>query len=224
MSSTETEQATATDSGEASAQDLANHVAGLSVEQLKQLADEQTDENAKAALQAVIDQREKVEGQLADAKAKEKPKTSRKGTRDPKGRQIAAAKAFNDSAENLARLASVLAEAKQDDGTYVMTPKLIQLGISAYYEERRREEKTTGTKTKKGKDAPIIPAAPEGSAPATPPVVEGAAPAPESAPADAAPAAEAASGGSENSGSAVEAPAEPAAEEHNPYAGDADPA
>jgi len=198
-------------------------VAGLSVEQLKQLADEQTDENAKAALQAVIDQREKVEGQLADAKAKEKPKASRKGTRDPKGRQIAAAKAFNDSAENLARLASVLAEAKQDDGTYVMTPKLIQLGISAYYEERRREEKTTGTKAKKGKDAPIIPAAPEGSAPADPPVVEGAAPAPD-APAEAAPVAEAPSGGSENSGDATEAPAEPAAEEHNPYAGDADPA
>lgn len=167
MSSTETDtQAAENEGGNESAPDLASHVAGLSIDQLKQLAEEQTDENAKNALQAVIQQREAVEAKLAEAEAKKPKAKSRKGTRAPQGRQINAAANFNKVPDNVTRLNAVLEAAKQSDGTYLMTPEMIQLGISAYYEERRRENKGDTKAKKKDKDKPIIPATGEATEPA----------------------------------------------------------
>jgi hypothetical protein len=158
----------------------ADELANLSTEQLEALIEEQSDENAKTALQALLEERRRLESQLAETKTgkakKEKaPAKSRKGSRAPKGRQVKAAESFNANQENLDRLKRVLEgdpnadppvpPVIQADGTYKMTPHLVQLGISGYYDERRNE----GGSATKAADSPIIPpaadAAGEGAAP-----------------------------------------------------------
>lgn len=154
----------------------ADEIASLNTEQLEALIEEQDDDNAKAALQAVLDERRRIESQIAETKAapkakKEKaPAKSRKGSRAPKGRQVKAAESFNSNQENLDRLKRVLEGddtvdppvpaviQKDADGNitgYQMTPYLVQLGISGYYDERRNE----GGSAKAADPTPIIPPA-----------------------------------------------------------------
>lgn len=158
-------------STEEATQPQAIELAALSIDQLKQLKTEQTDETAAALLQDVIDEREKLESLTAAGKTEKAtkakgPRPSRKGTRAPRGRQVTAAATFNADQANLDRLQGIMEYAddpvvvKDDQGNitgYRMTPRLIQAAISAYYDERRRET-SDSPKAEKGSD-PIIPAA-----------------------------------------------------------------
>lgn len=198
MSSTETtESETSEEVTGASADDLAS----LNTDQLDALLEQHKDDpNTVAALQAVIDERKKIEAQIkaqgTKSKAPKEPAKSRKGSRNPKGRQVTAAKSFNADPANLERLKRVLEGDpnhdppippvinKDADGkvTYVMTEWFIQLGISGYYDERRNEG--TKPKAKAAGATPIIPApeatasAPAGEAPSeapsdtVPPVID----------------------------------------------------
>jgi hypothetical protein len=161
VSSTETEE---------NVQTQADQLKALSPEQLKELHQQYSDagnETAANAIQAVIDEREKLDAKAEKAKAKGEKKAakSRKGNRAPKGRQVEAAKSFNNDPDQLARLKVILeGDPNHDppiqpvikgDGTYQMTEWLIQLGISGYYDERRREG--VQGEPAKGAEAPIIP-------------------------------------------------------------------
>jgi hypothetical protein len=175
MSSTET---TSTESGAEATGVDASDLGALNTEQLEQLIkDHEDDPNTQAALQAVIDERKKLEEKIKEtsgkAKAPKGPAKSRKGTRAPKGRQVVAAQSFNADPANLERLKKVLdgdpdhdppiPPVIQADGSYQMTAWLIQLGISGYYDERRNE----GEKPKAAAAAdPIIPGDASASAPA----------------------------------------------------------
>lgn len=171
MSSTDTEsvasEAPATDT---TVQTQASELAELGPEQLKELHQQYSDmgnETAANAIQAVIDEREKLNAAAGQAKSKKEkaPPKSRKGNRAPKGRQVEAAKSFNADPDQVARLKLILEgdpnhdppiePVIQPDGTYQMTEWLIQLGISGYYDERRREGGPTAAA--KPASAPIIP-------------------------------------------------------------------
>lgn len=149
-----------------------DELAKLGIEQLEALRDDHAkagNDSAADALQKLIDERKRLEDKLAEQeakqKAKAKPPKPRKGSRAPKGRQIKAAASFNQDPENLARLKRILEgdpnhdppiePVIQADGSFLMTPWLVQLGISGYYDERRREDKAD----KKEEPAPIIPPA-----------------------------------------------------------------
>lgn len=184
MSSTDTETTESevqTTDNEVQAQ--ANELAELSIDQLKELHKQYSDQgNATAAnaIQGVVDEREKLNAQAGKVKAKKEkaaPK-SRKGNRAPKGRQVEAAKSFNSDPDQKARLKLILEgdpnhdppiePVIQPDGSYEMTAWLIQLGISGYYDERRREGGGAEAAAKPA-TAPIIPdATPPVAAPAEP--------------------------------------------------------
>lgn len=155
-----------------------DQLAKLGIPALEQLRDDHlklSNTDAADALQTLIDERKRVEEQLENNAAAKKPKKvatrSRKGSRAPKGRQVTAAETFNRDPENLARLKRILEgdpnhdppiePVIQTDGSYLMTAWLVQLGISGYYDERRREDKAGETKATPD---PIIPASSEDDA------------------------------------------------------------
>jgi len=137
----------------------------LGMEQLQELLEEHEkagNDAAVTALKKLIDEREKLHTKIEADKNDKATKKSRRGTRVPKGRQVDASASFNADPENLARLKVILEgdpnhdppipPVIQADGSYLMSPWMVQLGISCYYAERRVEKGEA-----KAEAAPIIP-------------------------------------------------------------------
>lgn len=120
------------------------NIADLTTEQLRSLVEEHGDDpETRAALEALIETKTELEAKEAEATARRTRKGKPRGLKndEPTGRAITASETFMADPERVAVWDEAVRRATQPDGKVILSPKMIQLGVGAYYHRRSRDKR-----------------------------------------------------------------------------------
>lgn len=116
----------------------------LSNEQLRELAEQSTPDQQEA-IEGLISQRESLQAEVqsireqTEARAQKANAKRRTGPPRPRDRHLKAAEAFMQDDQRVSRWREVIDRATDGNGNVSLTPEIIQVAISAYYAQRKRD-------------------------------------------------------------------------------------
>ena len=113
----------------------------LSNDQLDELILNAESEDQRTALIAVRDQRADLERQIESLKQQQNSGSKRLRAKAPTQRAVDAAATFMSDAERVIAWNDAIAEARQADGSVIVTGRIVQLTIGAYFAQRNLDTK-----------------------------------------------------------------------------------